>query len=232
MPLFRRREVPADPTLGDARAAAIMRSAEAGDLDGLIAALGQASSHEEREALTGVLPDIEDRAELFDAWVEREPDSADAWLARGAHGVGWAWQARGGSYAEHVDDQSFEVFFERLRRAEDSLQRAAEMAPDDPVPWTHLLTSGRGLQVPKEEQWMRYEESKRRHPFLPGANGSMLQFLCKKWFGSDIEALEFAGGVAREAPDGSPTMAVPRCAGRSASRPSGRSCARTSRSTS
>ena len=208
MPLFRTRETPADPTLGDPRAAAIVQSAENGDLDGLIAALGEARTIEEREALTAVLPDIPGSAQLFDTWVEREPDSADAWLARGAHGVGWAWEARGGGYAEYVDDEEFKVFFERLRRAEESLQRAVELSPEDPVPWTHLLTSGRGLQVPKEEQWMRYEESKRRHPFLPVANAMMLQYLCQKWFGSDIESLEFAGGVAREAPDGSPVIGV------------------------
>ena len=207
MPLFR-RETPVDRTYGDPRAAAVLEAAEAEDVDRLRQAMSAGTTPEERERLSMVLATVSGRAALFDAWVERDPDSADAWMARGAHGVGWAWEARGRAGSEHVRRDAFEVFFERLRRAEESLMRAVHLAPEDPVPWTHLLISGRGLQVPKEEQWMRYEESKARHPWLSEAQLQMLQYLCAKWFGSDVESLEFAGTVAREAPDSSPALAV------------------------
>ena len=207
MPLFR-RETPVDRTYGDPRAAAVLEAAEAEDAGRLRDALAAGETAEERERLSMVLASVTGRAGLFDAWVEREPDRADAWMARGAHGVGWAWQARGRGGSETVGRDAWEVFFERLRRAEESLMRAVELAPEDPVPWTHLLISGRGLQVPKEEQWMRYEESQARHKWLSEAQLQMLQYLCDKWFGSDVESLEFAATVAREAPDNSPALSV------------------------
>lgn len=210
MPLFRRKPkgVPFDRTIGDPRAAHLVRALGADDLDGVRTVLGEASSPEEREWLLSLVSDVPDHYELFGRWVDAESDSQLAWLARGAYGVGHAWAARGRDVAERVGEDAFEVFWERLRVAEDDLLRAAEMDAGDPVPWSNLLVSGRGLQVPKEELWMRYDEAQNRRPWLVEANAQLLQSLCKKWFGSDEEALEFARRVDREAPDGAAARAV------------------------
>lgn len=211
MPLFRRRKpqgVPFDPTAGDPRAARLVEGVEADDLDAVKAVLGEPAPHEVRERLLSLMTDVSGHHELFDRWVEAEPDRQLAWLARGAYGVGYAWEARGGDYADKVGRDAFELFFERLNVAEDDLMRAADMDRDDPVPWSNLLVSGRGLQVPKEELRIRYEEVQKRHPWLVEANMQMLQSLCEKWFGSDEESLEFARATNRDAPEGAAARAV------------------------
>ena len=210
MPLFRRKpkRVPFDVTAGDERAARLVAATENGDLDAIRAVLTDAQAPEDREQLTSLLPDVEGRHELFDRWAEAEPDSQLARLARGAYGIGYAWEARGGDYADRVGRDAFELFWERLRVAEEDLARAAEMEPSDPVPWSHLLKSGRGLQVPKEELWMRYDEAQSRRPWLVETHMQLLQSLCEKWFGSDEESLEFARRIDREAPEGAAARAV------------------------
>ena len=202
------RSVPVDITNGDPRLAALVDAVEQQDLDTIRATLDKPASHAERERLTWVLSDAGGSPDVFDAWVERQPDLPMARLARGAHGVGWAWDARGGDYAEHVTEDRFDVFHERLQTAEDDLHRAAELDPADPVPYTHLLTSGRGLEVSLAELQDRFDQAQSREQWLPEAHLQLLQGLCEKWFGSDEASLDFARKTAREAPEGAAALAV------------------------
>ena len=209
MPLFRRKPqgVPADVTAGDERAARIVQALPDGDLEALRSALGEARSVEEHERLLAVLADAPGHPAALDAWTQQEPESADAWLARGTYGIAQAWDARGAAYADRVDEDAWEVFFERLREAEDDLLKAAGLDPANALPWSQLIISGRGLQIPKEELRIRYDETQSRHPWLPEAHAEMLQGLCAKWSGSDEEALAFVRFIDREAPDGAPARA-------------------------
>ena len=210
MKLFGRKPdgVPVDPSLGDPRAAALIEAVEADDLDGVRAVLADPATPEERERLTTTLVDHPGHMEVFEAWLEQEHDRPAAWLARGAYGVGWAWDARGGGYAELVGEEAWDEFFRRLTRAEDDLVRAAEMDPADAVPWTHLITAARGLEVPAEELWRRHEAAHARRPWLYEAHFQSLQFVCEKWFGSDEESLAFARATARDAPAGASVRAL------------------------
>src|SRR5918994_1707869 len=154
MSLFRRKTqaaAPVDSTLGDERAGRLLDAVHADDLDAVRTVLGEPAPPEVRERLTWLIGDVPGHMALFDRWAEQAPDEPDAWLARGAYGVKWAWEARGGTYAEDVGEDAFETFFDRLRQAEEHLLRASRLAPGDAVPWTHMLLSGRGLQVPVEE---------------------------------------------------------------------------------
>ena len=210
MALFRRKPqgVPVDFTFGDPRAQRLVAALRANDLDAFRGALEAAGSAHELERLTMVLAGSPGHPELLDAWADDEPDRALAWLARGVHGVSEAWEIRGAGRSPTVDADAWERFFERLREAEDDLLRAADMDPGDPVAWTHLLKSGRGLQIPKEELWARFEEGRRRSPWLLEAHLQLLQGICAKWSGSDEDTLAFARETTRDAPAGAPVHAV------------------------
>ena len=211
MPFFRRKQpqgVPVDLSSGDARAARLLEAVRTDHVEGVRDTLAEVSDAAERERLTHLLTDVPGHEKLFDAWVEIDPDSHLARLSRGAYWVGHAWEARGAAFSEYVEEDAWEVFFDRLRVAEDDLHQAAEMDPTDPVPWSHLLTSGRGLQVPKEELWIRYEEAQRRQPWLVETHMQLLQSLCAKWYGSDEESVDFAHTTDREAPPGAAARAV------------------------
>jgi hypothetical protein len=209
--LLRRKAPPAwvtpiDPWLGDDRTRAYVDALSGSDwVAGASMLDPAAASIEIREHLTGghVMGLVAGRPEGFDAWVAARPDSATARLARGSHGISWGWEIRGGGYAKSVKQDAWAVFHERLREAEGDLFGAVELDPQDPLPWSALITSGRGLSIPKEELILRFEEAIRRSPGLPGAHFGVLQGLCQKWSGSHDEMFAFARERAGSAPDGS-----------------------------
>ena len=166
-----------------------------GTASGAVRALGV-------RALTGADVDVVER------WCAARPDSAPAQVALGACRIDAAWEVRGTGLAESVSRAAWERFHEGLRRAEAGLERGAKLDPADATPWTLLLRSGRGLEIPVEELRLRFEQATRRDPGLCVAHDEMLQALAQKWFGSHEEMFAFARGVADGAADGSPLHAL------------------------
>jgi hypothetical protein len=128
------------------------------------------------------------RPAWLDAWVNAEPHRAEPYLLRGAHGIKWAWEARGALRADQTGRDQFELFFQRLGPADADLQKAAELAPRDPEPWAVR----------------RFKEVIARHPWHRGAHSSMLQGVCRKWSGSHTLMFNFARDRTLAAPVGSP----------------------------
>jgi hypothetical protein len=197
-----------DPCVGDPEGRAFLAALVAGDLDRVRAAVAATATPARLEFLCEVAATADGRPAVLDAWVEEEPDSARALLVRGVHGVGWAWEARGRATADRVTDDAFEAFFERLRAAESDLLAAAQRDPSDGVAWSQLVTSGRGLQIPKAELLARHRNAVERAPTLLRVDLELVQGISAKWSGSDEEAVGFARDTTRGTPDGAPVHAV------------------------
>lgn len=197
-----------DPCVGDARARTLLDALLAGDLETVRAEILGAETPTRLEFLCAVAARADGRPAVLDRWVEAEPRSARALLLRGAHGVGWAWQARGGARAEDVAPEAFDVFFDRLRDAEADLVAATRADPSDGVAWSQLVISGRGLQIPKVELHARHRAAVERAPRLLRADLELVQGISAKWSGSDEEALAFARRATRSAPPGVPNHAL------------------------
>jgi len=151
--------------------------------------------------LEGSPADVPERVK---EWTEVRPDDGVGWIIRGGFGVSAAWAARGGARAQYVDADAWPTFFELLNRAEEDLWRATELNPTDPAPWVPLLRTARGLQVPKEELRLRFEQMTRRDPNCFLGHQQFLQGIADKWSGSHEEMFEFARTVSASSPDGSP----------------------------
>jgi hypothetical protein len=135
--------------------------------------------------------------------VDSKPDSAEAWLVRGAHGVQWAWEARTGADASAVAEDAWPIFFERLKQAWTDLNHVIELQPADPTPFGHLITCAMGLQMEKEVVFNCLNLSLQRSAVSWKAHSATLWYLCKKWFGSHEEMFGFARQVSDAAPEGS-----------------------------
>ena len=201
------RTVPVDPSFGEPRVAAFLGAVEAGDWSAAEERLSAVSSPALRECFVSSLPGESSRTTL-DAWVAARPEAGDAYLSRGVSGVAWAWEVLGGSHPGTVERQLLPTFYRRLRSAEHDLLRAVELCFDDPVPWTPLLMSARGLHVSIEELCLRYDESVKREPTLLGAHLQTLIGLGRAWSGSNDAMLTFARTTARAAPEGSSLHAL------------------------
>ncbi len=167
----------------------------------------QQSHDEDRSNLISTATQMGGSPDYLTPWVESSNDPFLPLLVRGASSITWAWNARSGHRANRVTQEMFDEFFRRLNIAEADLVAAAGAGPDSPLPWAHLVTSARGLQIPKEEALQRFENSLARGPVY-GAHKQYLQFVCKKWFGSHDDMWEFTEAISSLAPDGSPMQGL------------------------
>ncbi|MFC6878649.1 MULTISPECIES: hypothetical protein [Actinomadura] len=210
-PPLTRRDLPAlparpvlDPALGIDEGALVRRGLAAGDWRAAKEALERATDPDARYWLLDLCAEQKGRPDWLDDWVAAEPDGALPLLVRGAHGVKWAWEARGPYQARYTGDDAMVVFQHRLVTAEDDLLRAASRDPNDPTPWACLLTSGRGLGVGVPELERRFTEVTVRHRWHVGAHGGMLMGTSRKWGGTHDLMFDFAREAASLAPAGSP----------------------------
>lgn len=192
-----------DITYGNTRAQELrLDLSESGNWEGVLDSLAALPDWEERDFFVGVLRQWPTRESWVEQATEQRPDSAEAWLLRGAHSVHWAWVARGRGEGDQVGQASADLFLDRLDNALGELQRAAELAPADPTPYAYLLRCARGLQLDPEasEEW--YQELKTRDPLHRSGHSQMLQNLCDKWGGDDQKMATFARQVTASAPEG------------------------------
>lgn len=191
---------PVDETSGDERIATIRAALADGDWEGAADVFASATSAADRELFATHL-DGDELLPALDAWAEARQNDPDAYLARGSNiALGAARRLRA---ARPDDPVAREAFHAELRDAERDLLWAVELNLDDAVPWTTLLRTGRGLEIPKEELCMRYDESARRAPELAGAHLETLEALGPRGVGSTDEMFAFARTMARSAPEGS-----------------------------
>lgn len=190
-----------DPWSGDTDIPTFRAALAQGEASPFVAAC-EAADPIRREFLVHTATHDQPSIDFVTTWPDREPEQALAWLMRGSQRISEAWAARGRGYATTVEDGAWPTFFEGLDAAEADLMQAA--GRDDPVAWSLLLTSGRGLDVPKEELAYRYRMATMTAPGLPIAADQYLQGLCAKWGGSDAAMLGFARDVVSSAPTGDP----------------------------
>lgn len=130
------------------------------------------------------------------------PESSIPLLFRGSHGVHWAGEARGETYASKVPRGAWKLFHERLIAADRDLSLAAGLDQDDPTPYARGITVAMGLDLGDNETTRRFSEATRRHRWHVSAHMNMIQALAGKWSGSDNAMLAFARKQSADAPEG------------------------------
>lgn len=199
-----------DPNWGDAQARTLREQLARGKWQEAHAALEATKGRwDDRQFLVEVLTDgLTGRPGWMDEWTGAQPQSSVGWTIRGAHGIKWGWEARGGGKAESVQDQSWKVFWQRLEDAERDLYKAAELDPTDPVPWAYLVISARGLERGVPDVGERLKQAHARRPWHHFAFSQALQGFAKKWSGSHELMLDLARQVQDGAPDGASAHTV------------------------
>lgn len=123
---------------------------------------------------------------------------------KGAHAVAWAWAARGTGRAETVTPDGWVLYFDRLRAADRDLHAAIRLTPGDVYPWIPMINGGKGLQIPKAELRLRFENQFRRDASSLAGHKGYLQAIAGKWSGSDQQMWDFAIDAHRSVAAGSP----------------------------
>ncbi|MFG3303905.1 hypothetical protein [Streptomyces wuyuanensis] len=176
----------------------------------LLAATRLGAEWERRSHYVGELADAAVHGPgWLDAWLAEAPEDPDATLVRADLCIRRAWSVRSAARARQVSPDRFRAFFALLQDAVPVLGAAAELNPDDPVPWRIALTHAMGIQAPREVFDAYWEEATARAPHHYGCHAAALQYLCAKWHGSHEEMFDFAEHAAARALPGSKLHALP-----------------------
>lgn len=176
----------------------------------LLAATRLGAEWERRSHYVGELADAAVHGPgWLDAWLAEAPEDPDATLVRADLCIRRAWSVRSGARARQVSPDRFRAFFALLQDAVPVLGAAAELNPDDPVPWRIALTHAMGVQAPRDVFDAYWEEATARAPHHYGCHAAALQYLCAKWHGSHEEMFDFAEHAAARALPGSQLHALP-----------------------
>jgi hypothetical protein len=125
-------------------------------------------------------------------------DSAYPYIFEGQFYIRYAWDARGGGYADTVTEQGWRDFHGRLALAERALTKAFELDPVEPQSSAAMITVCMGLSKPRPEMEKWFRRATAADPDLNDPYEKKFLYLEPKWLGSVEEMLAFA----RECRDG------------------------------
>jgi hypothetical protein len=197
-----------DPCLGDPAARALHGWLTQRNWPAARDFLQTVTDPDDRSFYLGVCAEVDGVQDWIEQWIAAEPYSTLPLLVRGAHGVYWAWEARGAARANQTSEEQFREFFRRLKMAENCLDAVIERDPTDATAWSFLVTSGMGRQLDRAEVERRFAGAVAQYPWQRRAHTAMLQYLCKKWYGSHEDMFAFARQAAAKSPAGSPLAAL------------------------
>ncbi len=89
--------------------------------------------------IMGTKNDREDVLRRIEDWMKQEPTSVTAKVAWLETMTSWAWDARGGGYADTVTPEGAKLFDERLDKADGFIQKHPEIE-NSPTGWIEKLT--------------------------------------------------------------------------------------------
>lgn len=138
-------------------------------------------------ALAGQIAIIADRNKAYQhirQWREKKPTSRTAAFVEALYWYGYAWDARGSGYANSVTPEGWQLFEQRLKKAEAVLIESESYASSNPLWGNIYLRVGNSLNwsKPKLLEFLHDQVSKNRdfEPFY----FSTVNYLVPKWGGS------------------------------------------------
>jgi hypothetical protein len=128
---------------------------------------------------------------MYAALEKAMPNSSTLYLFKGDFYIKYAWEARGGGYANTVTPQQWKLFFERLAIADEALNKAWDRDPhDERIPTLMLkveLGEHKGPAV--ERKW--FDRAMSVNPDDKSACYQLMTYLLPRWYGSDEAVLAF-----------------------------------------
>ncbi|WP_245973998.1 hypothetical protein [Thermomonospora umbrina] len=144
----------------------------------------------------------------IEALLAEEPGNPDLWLWLGRTRVEEAWRIRPGARARSVQAAGYTAYSKQMNSAREPLMTAAELFPDDPVPWESLMWLALGLDLDREEKDSLWEQAHQRWPTLFGSHVARVVTLSPQWGGMMEEMFDFARVAMSTAPREDPRAAL------------------------
>jgi hypothetical protein len=133
----------------------------------------------------------------FERWSKAYPDSPTPLVALGDIYISFAWKARGGGYANSVTEEGWRLFKERLTRAREVLDEAAQKSVQDPEAYRARIVVAMGLDESKPKMNSFFKKGVAAEPNYLPLYEAKAYYLLPRWNGAPGDWEEFA----REAAD-------------------------------
>ena len=143
---------------------------------------------------------LEERLDIMNKWIKTKPESHFANLVLGRFYSDYAWEARGSGFSGTVIEKGWDLFRERLLKAQEYLAKAYDLNPSDAIAPANMLNIalGLGFEFAEMEQW--FQRAIKADPHEYKAYTIKLKYLMPKWHGSVEQMFAFARDSAKKAP--------------------------------
>ena len=128
----------------------------------------------------------------IEALLAQDPNNPDLHLWLGRTRVEEAWKIRPEARSRSMQAGVYQAFTKALNSARVPLRTAADLFPDDPVPWESMLWLALGLEAEIEDKNNIWRKVVERWPTLYGAHVARVISLSPQWGGVAEEMFDFA----------------------------------------
>ena len=139
--------------------------------------IGYSQAFERKHDWSASLSRIEDLKKKY-------PDEAFVAMAEARYWAFYAWDARGGGYASSVSDDGWQLFRERMEKAESVLLDTKSYSASIPSWYIVMIKAQSILNHPADEIDKVFLDGVKRYPSYYPIYFEMLNFLLPKWGGS------------------------------------------------
>lgn len=123
--------------------------------------------------------------QIHRAWIEAKPDSVTARVAHAGFLTTYAWQARGGGYANTVTDAGWKLFETRLEEAQKVLSAARSLPAKCPMWWRYQMTVALGQGWDRAIYDKLFAEAKAFEPEFWAYDIARANYLLPRWHGEE-----------------------------------------------
>lgn len=129
---------------------------------------------------------------MIDAWLEQNPKSPTAHIAKGIVLKGYAWKFRGGSWAKDVPPEAWKPFRENLKLAEKFMLESKSVASKDPH-WYEVTAKIKNALNENPKSFKKFvTEGLDKYPDYYQLYFATIDYLAPKWHGDKEKIEEFA----------------------------------------
>jgi len=129
----------------------------------------------------------QNRIVALQAWAAAKPDSITARVSLADVLVNFAWKARGGGWANSVNDEGWRLFGDRLHQTMAILNAAEHLKAQCPYQWTAKMRAALGLQMDKDHFNNIFQQATNYESGYEPAYVQRAVYLMPRWYGSDGE---------------------------------------------
>jgi hypothetical protein len=128
---------------------------------------------------------------LFEQLKASQVDQSTVYTIRGLFNVNYAWDARGGGWANSVTEDGARLMEERLARADSALEYAWKLDPTNSAAADGMISVELGQGQGRDRMELWFDRAMKADPDNYQACVDKLYYLEPKWYGSGAEMLKF-----------------------------------------